>query len=628
MVRKLPTTLFVLTILFSLAFSFLAPATPIHAQSGVENQEQPVNWTFMVYMSGDSSLSNNVPEDLNEMKIVGSGDSLNMIVLVDRSGSLDTQLLRIMKEDTESIPLSHVNSSWGNELNLGRAQTLIDFIVWTAGNYPADRYVLDLWGHGKGWQGVCPDNDDLLEPAEIRTAMVAVSEAGISLDVVSVDACQMGMLEVIYELRHAARFAVASEKDVPLSGWPYDKVLAIIDENPQITVEEFGAEMVDAYLDWGVVYSRYSLTLAFIDLSGIEGLAQAVDSYSAEAVKTVGYFNEEMTLARAETEKYDGDFEYDLRHLIENINARTEYKKLEVISRDIFSSLESCIAYERHWTNDDDEPADNAHGLSIWFPRYSSTLVSSYAHTGFGQDTGWDEFLSALIPYFSDPSRTDAPMTASAISTDSDSDGLADRFDFAVDISQTGTQFELELYGPAGSLIYENGADTTGQHSFSHSPAALGKYSAAFYLWEDDRLVNYSLVDTNLNKEGRSQISGRVLSNIGRGLRWTRIDLYEESGRLIGSTTTSFDGQYLLSIKVPTETDGVNLTLSCGLGNNRQNITLQQLFGENSHDFELETSDVSVLWLSYATMAANVVSIVFLAVWLIRRRDSAGKKPD
>ena len=612
--KALPRFLVVLS-LFVLLSAFSVNMQTTSAQNGTTTSD----WTYMVYMSGDSSLSSNVGDDLNEMKEVGSSDDLNIIVLVDQSTSVDTQLLRVMAAGSESLPLSSVNATWGNELNLGRPQTLVDFVTWTVANYPADHYVLDLWGHGTGWSGVCPDKDDFLEPTELRSAMSSIASAGIHLDIVSIDACQMGMVETVYELRQGAEFAIVSEKDVPVSGWPYAEVLAILADEPTISPTDFGIALIDEYMDWGLMHSRYTLTLALIDLGSMEALVNAIDAYSSEASNTVGYFNYELITARMATEEYDGSYQYDLWHLLENINSHTEYKRLETLSKDVLVALDAAVVYERHWTNTLDEPAYNANGLSVYFP--PNAPPSAYLTTSLGQDTAWDEFLADMAPYFSNLVKSERPLNLTAVSVDTDSDGLADLFEMSVFVpSFQASSFELEVYGPDGSLAFEYSSGSGGQINIPYTPEALGAYSAAFYLWEDGSLVNYSYVDSDLNKEGWSTVSGRVTSNIGRGLKWTQIKLLEADGSIIGSTVTDFDGHFILTVKVPTDTEGVNLTLSCGLGSRQQNATLQQLFGTNEQDFELETSHLSVLWLACLTVVLNVSALVILILWFLGGR--------
>jgi hypothetical protein len=413
-----------------------------------------------------------------------------------------------------------------------------------------------------------------------------------------------------------------SEKDVPISGWPYEEVLSLISDEPTVSVEDFGTGLIDAYIDWGLVNSRYSLTLSLIDLGELDGLVTALDAYSTEASTVAGYFNPEIIRARIATEEYDGSYQYDLRHLMENINSRTKYKKLEVLARAVIANLSAAVTYERHWTNAIDEPANNAHGLSIFFP--SNAPSAAYTATSLSQDTTWDEFLGVMAPYFSYPMKNEVAMEVTAVSVDTDSDELTDHFEMSVGIPQLqGHEFELEVYDPSGSLTYQYSSESTGQVDIPYTPEALGAYTAAFYLWDSGELINYTYVYTGLNKEGWSSITGRVTSNIGRGLKWTQISLHEADGSLIGSTVTDFDGRYLLNVKVPTDTEGVNLTISCGLGSHRQNATLQQLFGANELDFKLETSQKYVLWLIYLAVAMNIVSIPVLILWHIRRKRTA-----
>jgi len=598
----------ILFVSISLTMTILFIAVPTDAQS----PEVP-EWTVMVYMSGDSSLSSNVAYDLDEMKRVASSESLNIVVLADRSGPFDTSIYRVNNSSLEEISLNQVNSSWSDELNLGEAQTLIDFVYWGTANFPADNYILDLWGHGNGWEGLCPDKDDTLTMEELGQAMKGISEAGITLNIVSIDACQMGMLETVYELRHSARYAIVSEKDVPVDGWPYDDVLSILVDDPSISSEEFGKQMIDAYIDWGLLHSRYSLTASLIDLQGIDALVSDLETYTVEIRGMVGYFNREMIRARALTEEYDGNNQYDLQHLLENVNNETKCKRLELLSLEIISDLDELVVYERHWTYLNDEPADNAHGLSIYFPGHIPS--TRYVSTGFAAETSWDEFLTEIAPFFASPSRTEIPITITAQSVDIDSDGLTDRLDFtAGQPKATTAHIEMEVYGPNGSVVYTHSFNESGSTTFT--PEVLGAYSSAFYLWSfDGKLFNYTLVEDGLAKEGLSVISGTVTSNIGRGQRWVQVSLYDREGNIVGSTVTDMKGVYSLELTVPTDTDGTQLTLSCGLGVQRQNRTIESLLTANTYDFQLGDAHWSVLSLVYVAIILNIVSAILILTW-------------
>lgn len=173
---------------------------------------QESHWTIMIYMAGDDTKLRGRLEgrsygkkDLNEMEEAMEGVTANVIVLLDEYPESagqggETKAYKVdydsAPEETdqwwnivsEEIPLTDINPSWGDELNMGDPQTLIDFATWAIQTYPADKYALILWGHGTGWapppeeavgeptKSVCNDqtDDDWLNVAELRTAIQTI----------------------------------------------------------------------------------------------------------------------------------------------------------------------------------------------------------------------------------------------------------------------------------------------------------------------------------------------------------------------------------------------------------------------------------------------------------------------
>ncbi len=98
--------------------------------------------------------------------------------------------------------------------------TLEGFLRWGKSNYPADRYLVVLWGHGDAWQDERvqvmaifdddnPVRDKLTPNYRVRQAM---ERAGMRADILAFDACDMGILEAAYEFRGRADFMVASQE--------------------------------------------------------------------------------------------------------------------------------------------------------------------------------------------------------------------------------------------------------------------------------------------------------------------------------------------------------------------------------------------------------------------------------
>jgi hypothetical protein len=276
------------------------------------------------------------------------------------------------------------------------------------------------------------------------------------------------------------------------------------------------------------------------------------------------------------------------------------------------------MVYERHWTNVQDEPADNASGLSIWFPMYPP--VSKYNEIGLSQDTGWDELLAEMSPYFSAPARTEENAEAIYLPVDSDHDDLIDTFEFGF-LLQSG-QLHLEVYSSNMTLVHEYETSQPGLHNFSFSPETVGKYSAAMYLRDTSgKLLNYT--HSSMNKEALYVIYGRINSNVGKGIKWVQVSVADQTGKNLGVATTDWTGHYRLELKVPTDTDGQNLTVSCGVGEQRQNASLSQLDENSVLNFQFESANEHVLYLAYLAVFVNIVALGVFAAWLCISR-----KPD
>ncbi len=59
----------------------------------------------------------------------------------------------------------------------------------------------------------------------------------------------MGMLEIMYQVKDYADYLVSSENEEALDGWPYDRLMESIIENPEMDALHCSSNIVDTYLD-------------------------------------------------------------------------------------------------------------------------------------------------------------------------------------------------------------------------------------------------------------------------------------------------------------------------------------------------------------------------------------------
>lgn len=223
------------------------------------------NWTIMVWLDADNNLEPMGIDDINEMEygleIAKQGDAsieskLAVIVQIDRISEYDTDSYDsgsdwedtrryIVKPDSSSSSTSDITSiklQEMGEVNMGDVNKLKSFIQYCKTNVPADHYALVLWNHGGGVQGsdlfgqnneltfkaICSDDTsgDILYVAELTDILTDAED----VDIIGLDACLMGMLEVGYEYRPAsgkfgADYMVGSVYVEQGDGWAYDKII-------------------------------------------------------------------------------------------------------------------------------------------------------------------------------------------------------------------------------------------------------------------------------------------------------------------------------------------------------------------------------------------------------------------
>ena len=217
-----------------------------NAESDEDNLPE---WGFYVYMAGDNTLYEEVTDDLNEMKMVGSNSNLEIVALTDQLLGNDSHAYHVVKHGVEETSLSEINATWENEIDMGDGETLKDFMVWATTEYPAKRKILVIWDHGSGWKKVAEDQGSHLTVPEIRQSIEDYRQitGDPPLTLIGFDACLMGMFEIAYELKDQAEMIHGSEAYEPLEGWTYNHLLYKLDQ--QTTNSELEYHIVNDYIE-------------------------------------------------------------------------------------------------------------------------------------------------------------------------------------------------------------------------------------------------------------------------------------------------------------------------------------------------------------------------------------------
>lgn len=241
-------------------------------------------WLVMLYQDADDQiLEKDIYLDLNEAEKGGSSDRVTVVSQLDRyagaySGDgnwTGTRRFLVSPDDDLGRLASREVADLG-EVNMSSGESLVDFVTWAIETYPADKYALILSDHGMGWPGGWTDptpqgptdtgsplsaklgNALFLDEMEEALGQTRAETGLDRFEVVGLDACLMGQLEVFTALEPHARYAVASEEVEPALGWAYADFLQSLNADPDMGGAELSRLIVQSYIegDQTIVDSR------------------------------------------------------------------------------------------------------------------------------------------------------------------------------------------------------------------------------------------------------------------------------------------------------------------------------------------------------------------------------------
>ena len=356
---------------------------------------------------------------------------------------------------TQDDDLNYVSSQLVDEpgeLNMADGDTLADFVAWGVQNYPADKYVLILSDHGMGWPGGFSDpdpasrdssraplvqalKDDQLYLMELDDTLAdIIAQTGIDkFELIGMDACLMGHLEVLTALEPYAYYAVVSQETEPSLGWAYASFLQGLVDNPGMDGAQLGELIVDSYITddqrindpearadflqqgspmGGLFGSSYTMsandliqqltrgiTLTAADLSAVPNLITdlntlAYDLQSEDQKVIAGARSYAPSFTNIFGQNTPSPY-IDLGGVINMLKRGGLSTNASQAADNVLASMRDVIVAEKHGSG-----KSGATGISIYFPNstlYRSPSAGPQSYNviaeRFAQETLWDDFL-------------------------------------------------------------------------------------------------------------------------------------------------------------------------------------------------------------------------------------------
>lgn len=380
MTRQRAIWLFLMVVLALVLGGRGAPNQPVHAQDVAA-------WTVMFYSTADTSdIEEPMLIDVNEIEWVGSTDEVNFVAQVDRTDEdpdwTDTRRFLLEQDDDPETVTSPILESLG-EVNMGDPAELIDFALWAAENFPAERYAMILSDHGGGWTGIgwdLSDDGDQLTMPELDEAFAQITESlGQPFDLIGFDACLMAQFDVIRMLAPYADYAVLAEETEPGSGWAYDLSLSPLVENPSMDAAELGRQIVDDYFysynegEFAGGEDLFDLNLFELALVpdlevAFDEFIQVAEAYSDEVLGAIGDArNNTLFFGGRTPDEADAFSSIDLIHFLSLLIDISDNPDLDQAAQNLIDATSNIILH--HQASD---ALSDANGVSIYFPSTAS----------------------------------------------------------------------------------------------------------------------------------------------------------------------------------------------------------------------------------------------------------------
>jgi len=375
-------------------------------------------WTILVYIDGDNFIVNKYASDtLNYIEMVENNTDIRVIVQVDGTRVNDTKRFFMSYDGDMSSIGSEEIFDWGDglgnqsrEINMGDPNSLSDFIIWSINNYPSEHYLLSINDHGYGWDGLCIDehsNNSYITLKELKNAFTRVSQNTNvdKLDVLYFDACDMGDIEVYYEIKEYVKYGVSSQDGVIADhNKIYQFLLENLSKDPNIEPVDVARELADfcfkSYSEVGNHIFKCYNDVSVIDLSKIENLAIVIDEFAnilIDKLEENASYSKLITQASTDAlrflQGYSKSFlNIDICQLVRNIKFRSLLDdEVKEICNDILDILKNEVIIQSDSVKHDE--MGKAHGLNIYLDYKQENIYDKYFDLDFADDTNWDEFI-------------------------------------------------------------------------------------------------------------------------------------------------------------------------------------------------------------------------------------------
>lgn len=361
---------------------------------------EPVSRTVVAYLSGDNSLSFDLVSNMQSM-VAGakSGFDGKLVVYFDSKNDVP-QLFEINSGATAKLNLVKSYA----EHNSSSPEVMSSVLSEIYALYPSKEYVLILSSHGTGWlpqnaryyqnvlnpQSLTYNSEPMLRqmvaPEFLESApstkwigqdgqtMMSVSDlsrvlsGGPRIECLVFDACLMGSIEVLYELKDKVNNFIASPAEVLTMGFPYDYLVAPLFSS-KIDYKLICDEILSFYnAKQGVSKSSTVAHVVSLELEPLFALSKEIIKNNGSLIDLV---NKNLVQYYDRTNPH---IFYDYAHYYKQFATEQQYARLE-------AQLALCIPYKTATEYFWGIPINNFSGVSTYIKSNQTSDIIDYYKT-------------------------------------------------------------------------------------------------------------------------------------------------------------------------------------------------------------------------------------------------------
>lgn len=360
--------------------------------------------TVLSYMGFDNDKGgyrDELRQMINFHEFSGTSSIMNMLLQTDGADVKDLKRYLIVN-DADNSKMVSPYYSFKYERDSADYRVLQAFIKWGFSSYPSQIKMLDIDSHGGAFLGVVKD-DSSGNLISLPNLAKALRSTGQKMDILNFDACLMGAMEVLYELKDVTDVMIGSQDSTLGTGMLYTKALPAILNSGKST-DEIARNIVLASdrtgtKDFLVRPNRKGkmpqvYTVAAFKAKAVDGLANELNklaklllnNMSSQKVAIKSALNGTHALY---VDEDDLGGERDLHEILQRIGFVVQDPTIKTQVQLTTQALNKAILIARQ-----NNAEKYAQGLAI---NISPDHMASkeYQATMFAKNTSWDEMIIA-----------------------------------------------------------------------------------------------------------------------------------------------------------------------------------------------------------------------------------------